>query len=106
MPRFTTPFERIPADLPLAATGALPFDADFVYLQGKDDLTEFWWTPRWVYDGLRDGSLGYVQVAEFETPAHFAPQRRHDSMQISVNPHILVFARRDRADALRARSQP
>jgi hypothetical protein len=106
LPRFTVPFERIPTQLPVAPTGTPPFEADFVYLQGKDDLTEFWWTPRWVYDGLRDGSLGYVQVAEFQTAARFAPQQRHDSMQIFVNPRILIFARRNRAEALRATSQP
>jgi hypothetical protein len=79
---------------------AFAFTAEFVYLQGRDDLADFWWTPRWAYDGLRDGSLGYLQVAEFYTPARFAPQHRHDSMQIGVNPRILIFARRERAREL------
>jgi hypothetical protein len=101
MPRFRTEFQRVPVVIPKApVSGTSLFDTDFVYLQGKDDLTEFWHTPRWAYDRLLDGSLGYDLVAEFQTPARFAPQERHDSMQIFVNPRILIFARRDRARAL------
>jgi len=101
MPRFSTAFLRVPTELPKARLdGVNPFDTEFVYLQGKDDLTEFWHTPRWAYDALLDGSLGYDLVAEFQTPARFAAQERHDSMQIFVNPRILIFARRDRAKEL------
>jgi hypothetical protein len=103
MPHFRTPFQRVPTAIPkapFAATG--PFETAFVYLQGKDDLTEFWHTPRWTYDALLNGSLGYDLVWEFQTPARFAPQQRHDSMQIFVNPRILVFARRERARELAA----
>jgi hypothetical protein len=101
MPRFRTPFQRVPMEIPKAPTpGATLFDSEFIYLQGKDDLTDFWHTPRWAYEGLLSGSLGYTLVAEFQTPARFAPQHRHDSMQIGVNPHILIFARHDRAAKL------
>jgi hypothetical protein len=101
MPRFRTPFQRVPIEIPKAPVpGATLFDSEFIYLQGKDDLTDFWHTPRWAYEGLLDGSLGFDRVAEFETPARFAPQYRHDSMQIGVNPRILIFARRDRAKEL------
>jgi hypothetical protein len=107
MPRFHTPFQRVPMEIPKAPTpGATLFDSEFIYLQGKDDLTDFWHTPRWAYEGLLSGSLGYTLVAEFQTPARFAPQHRHDSMQIFVNPRILIFSRSDRARGLPAASVP
>lgn len=101
MPRFYSQFQRVPLAVPkVRLDGVNPFDTEFVYLQGKDDLTEFWHTPRWAYEALLDGSLGYDLVAEFQTRARFAPQQRHDSMQVFVNPRILVFARRERAREL------
>lgn len=103
MPRFYTPFQRIPTAFPKTPGDAAGvFDADFIYLQGKDDIAEDWYVPRWAYEALLDGSLGYDRVAEFYAPARLAPQERHDSMQIGVNPRILVFARRDRARELAA----
>ncbi len=102
MPRFRTPFQRVSVEIPKTPVAGRDVfeEAEFVYLQGKDDLTDFWHTPRWAYDGLLNGSLGYQLAAEFQTRARFAPQERHDSMQIFVNPRIVVFVRRDRAREL------
>jgi hypothetical protein len=66
-------------------------EGEFVMASAREDLEDFWLCPRWVYDGLNDGSLGYQLVANIQTPTLFELHTR----QIFVNPRILIFARGD-----------
>jgi hypothetical protein len=62
---------------------------DLVLLYG-DDLGGFKMCPRWVFEGLHNGSLGYDLAGEFQTSSRYG---HHD--QFPVNPRILIFKRRD-----------
>ena len=52
--------------------------------------------PPPILDALRDGSLGYSQVAQFETPALFPWVLRPALDYPTVNPPIRIYARGQR----------
>ncbi|GEM_PF-4899877 len=70
---------------------------DFVMLTG-DDLGRSRMCPRWVRDGLFDGSLGYHKAAEFQSPSYWPHSR-----EFTVNPRVVFFQRRAGRDSAGAR---
>jgi len=67
---------------------------DFVLLMGDGDLVTHNLCPKWVFEGLKDGSMGYVLGASFQTRSLF------EHPLFAVNPKTMIFVRKDRAQQL------
>ncbi len=90
-------YPRLPAGLVVIPSEATPSPGvanlmgDFVLVMGKHLPDERWRCPAWVYEGLQNGSLGYLLAARITTPTLYL----HPEPE--VNPQMEVYVRRDRA---------
>ena len=81
--------------------GDQKLQGEFVLLAGRDDLENHSVCPRWIFQGLMNGSMGYELVADIQTPSLFDLHYEH----LWVNARFLIFARRDRARQLMRESE-